>query len=57
MAVRTPQAELIRHLEEAVAMEEAVVGALRDMVPTTDDSELRGTWSATSARPSSTRRG
>src|SRR5436853_2533407 len=41
MAVQTPQSQLIRHLEEAVAMEEAVTRALEDMAPTTQDPELR----------------
>jgi len=41
MAVVTPQSELVRHLEEALAMEEAVTRALEDMLPTTDDPGLR----------------
>jgi ferritin-like metal-binding protein YciE len=42
MAVRTPQSELIRHLEDAVAMEEAIHRSLANMVTTTEDRELRG---------------
>ena len=41
MAIRTPESELVRHLEDAVAMEEAVVRMLQDMIVTTDDTELR----------------
>jgi ferritin-like metal-binding protein YciE len=42
MAVRTPHSELIRHLEDAVAMEEAVLRSLNNMVASTEDGELRG---------------
>ena len=44
MAVRTPQSELVRHLEDAVAMEEAVAKALENMLPTTEDPQLRATF-------------
>jgi ferritin-like metal-binding protein YciE len=44
LAIRTPQSELVRHLEDAVAMEQAVIRMLQDMLSTTDDPELRETF-------------
>jgi ferritin-like metal-binding protein YciE len=41
MAITTPQSELVRHLEDAIAMEQAVIRSLHDMLPTTADAELR----------------
>jgi len=42
MAMTTPQSQLVEYLQNALAMEEAVIRALDDMVETTIDEELRG---------------
>jgi ferritin-like metal-binding protein YciE len=44
LAVRTPQSELVEYLEDAVAMEQAVARMLQDMLPTTEEPELRAAF-------------